>query len=234
MARNILKIIAYFISFIALGAVASFLVFKIVNSDKTGEVPSLAGKSVTEAAEQLNKRKLYLSIQGKEFHEEIPADHIISQQIKPGERNKAGTDVAVIVSRGPEIYSMPSFEGQLLEDAKLTLSNLEVQIKKITWVHSDSVAKGRILAQRPLSGNSTGNEINFLVSKGPYTVSYRCPSFVNMTIDDARLLAKELGILLIEKERGNRVIFQKPEAGALIHNGESVEIKLGRGWGMWF
>jgi beta-lactam-binding protein with PASTA domain len=101
-------------------------------------------------------------------------------------------------------------------------------------VHSDSVEKGKIIAQRPLSGNIKGNEINFLVSLGPYEVYYRCPAFVNMTVDDARMLARELSIELIEKDKGSRIIFQKPEAGALIKNGDSVEVKLGRGWGSWF
>lgn len=234
MIRNLLRIFVYSISFIAFGAMAAFLVFKVINFDKSGEVPMLEGQSVTEAAENLNKRKLFLSIAGKEYHEEIPEGHIVKQKINPGEKIRVGTEVEVIVSRGKEIYSMPSFEGQLLEDAKLTLINLEMKIKKVTWVHSDSVEKGRVIAQRPLSGNITGNEINFLVSLGPYKISYKCPSFVNMTIDDARMLAGELGVELIEKDKGSRVIFQKPEAGALIQNGDSVEVKLGRGWGMWF
>ncbi|HBH61666.1 MAG TPA: hypothetical protein DDX85_08015 [Nitrospiraceae bacterium] len=234
MIKNYLKITGYFISFLALGAVAVFLVVKIVGTDKSGEVPLLEGKSLTEAADHLNKNKLFLRIQGKEYHNEIPEGHIISQNIKPGEKIKTGTYVEVVMSRGQEIYSLPSFEGQMLEDAKLTLHNLGITIKKVTSVHSDSVAKGMIIAQRPLSGNTAGNEINFLVSLGPYTRTYRCPSFVNMTIDDARILAKELGIELKEKDSGGKVIFQKPEAGAVIQNGDSVEVKLGRGWGMWF
>lgn len=234
MIKNFFKISGYVISFIALGAAAAFLVFKIVNFDKTGAVPLLVGKSVTEAAERLNERKLNLSIKGNEYHGKIPEGYVISQKIKEGEKIRVGADVEVIVSKGPEIYSMPPFEGQLLEDAKLTLSNLNMKVKKVTWVHSDSVAKGKIIAQRPLSGNIPGNEINFLVSLGPYTVSYKCPAFVNMTIDDARILANELGIQLLEQDSGSRVIFQKPEAGAIINNGDTVEIKLGRGWGMWF
>jgi beta-lactam-binding protein with PASTA domain len=234
MIKNYLKITGYFISFLLLGVVAAFLVFKIVSSDKTGEVPLLKGKSLTEAAEYLNNNKLFLRIQGKEYHNEISEGHIISQKIKPGERVEAGTYVEVIVSKGQEIYSMPSFEGQMLEDAKQTLNNLGIKIKKVTSVHSDSMVKGMIIAQRPLSGNSAGNEINFLVSLGPYTRSYRCPAFVNMTIDDARRLAKGLGIELVEKESGSKVIFQKPEAGVIIKNGEPVEVRLGRGWGMWF
>jgi serine/threonine-protein kinase len=232
--KNFFKIIVYFISFVALGAVAAFLVYKIINFDKTGEVPLIEGKNLTEAADELNKRKLFLSIEGKEHSDEVPEGHIISQKIKAGEKIRVGTDVEVIVSRGQDIYSMPSFEGQFFEDAKLTLNNLDMKIKKVTKVHSDSVEKGKIIAQRPLSGNIKGNEINFLVSLGPYEVYYRCPAFVNMTVDDARMLARELSIELIEKDKGSRIIFQKPEAGALIKNGDSVEVKLGRGWGSWF
>ena len=55
-----------------------------------------------------------------------------------------------------------------------------------------------------------------------------------MRIDDARSLADKLGIRLIEKEKGSRVIFQKPEAGAIIKKGDMIEVKLGRGWGTWF
>jgi serine/threonine-protein kinase len=232
--RSFFKLLVYFIVFIAVGAAAAYLVFQIVNYDKSGEVPLLIGKSVTEAAELLNQRKLFLSIEDKDYHDEIPEGHIISQKTMQGEKIKVGTEVEVIVSKGQEIYTMPSFEGQLIDDAKLTLINLGMEIKKVTRVHSDSVSKGRIIAQRPLAGNITGNEINFLVSLGPYEVSYRCPSFVNMTADDARTLADELGIKLIEKDKGSRVIFQKPEAEAIIKKGDSVEIKLGRGWGMWF
>lgn len=234
MIKNYLKLFFYFISFSVVGAVAAYFVFQVVNFDKGGEVPLLVGKSITEAAELLNKRKLFLSIKGKYYHDEIPEGYIIEQKTEPGERIQVGTEVDVSVSKGHELYSMPSFEGQILEDAKLTLINLDMQIKKVTRVHSDSVSKGVIIAQRPLPGNISSNEINFLVSLGPYKVSYRCPSFVDMTIDDAGILAEELGIKLIEKERGSRVIFQKPEAGALINKGDSVEIKLGRGWGMWF
>lgn len=234
MKNNYLKITGYFIYFLALAAVIAFLVFKIVGYEKTGEVPLLVGKGLTEAVENLKKNKIFLSVRGKEYNNDIPEGRIISQDIKPGERVKEGINVEVIVSSGREIYSLPSFEGQKLEDAKLTLSNLGIKIKKITSVHSGSVAKGVIIAQRPLPGNTAGNEINFLASLGPYTRTYRCPSFVNMNIDDARTLAKELGIELKEKDSGNKVIFQKPEAGAIIKNGDSVDVKLGRGWGMWF
>ncbi len=232
--KNFFKLLGYFTTFIALGAAAVYLIYFLINFDKTGEVPLLAGKSVTEASELLNKRELLIYIKDKEYHDEIPEGHIIEQLIEAGTEIPVATRVGVIVSSGQEMYSMPSFEGQLIKNAKLTLTNFGMKIGKVTLVHSDSVERGKIIAQRPLPGNIESNEVNFLVSLGPYDVSYRCPSFVNMSVEEARLLAGKLGISLVEKDKGKRVIFQKPEAGALIKTGGSVEVKLGRGWGMWF
>jgi len=232
--KNYVKLLTYFIAFIAVGAMAVLLVYEVVNFDETSEVPSMVGKSVTEAAEMLNKRKLFLNIERKEHHEEILEGNILAQNVEPGQKVRIGSEVGVVVSKGTQIYSMPSFEGQLLDDAKLTMVNLGIQIKKITPVHSETVDEGKIIAQRPLPGNIDSNEIHFLVSLGPYEVLYRCPSFVNMTADDARILAGELGIRLAEKGKGSRIIFQKPEAGVAVQRGDSVEVTLGRGWGMWF
>ena len=234
MIKNFFKILMYLASFLAAAAVAVFLVVKVINIDKTGEVPMLEGLSLLEAKELMKERKLLLKIQGRENHPEILQDHIIKQNIRPGEDILVGAEIGVFVSKGPEMYTMPSFEGQALKKAKLTLANLGMKIRKITWVHSDTVKKGCVIAQRPLPGNIESNEINFLVSLGHYAVSYKCPAFVNMTTEDARMLAGELGIKLNEKEEGGRVIDQKPAAGSILKKGDTVEVVLGKGWGMWF
>ncbi len=232
--KTFFKFLGYFSVFLAIGLVAGYFVHRSLNFNKTGEVPLLVGKSITESAETLNRRKLFLSIEGKVHNDEILEGFIVKQDVAAGEEVPVGSEVGVYVSKGPEVYSMPSFEGQFLEDAKLTLLNLGMKVRKVTWVHSDSVEKDKIIAQRPLPGNITSNEMNFLVSLGHYAVSYKCPSFVNMTIDDAKILASELGLELSEKKKGSRVIFQKPEEGSIIKRGATVEITLGRGWGMWF
>ncbi len=234
MIKNFFRMLGYFVAFLFAGAAAVYLVFYIINYDKTGEVPMLVGKSVAESSELLNKRKLLIKIIDKEYNDEIAEGLISKQEVEAGKEIPVGTEVGVIVSNGQELYSMPSFEGQSLDDAKLTLVNLGMKTGKVTMVHSDIVLKNKIIAQRPLPGNIKRNEVNFLVSLGPYNVSYKCPSFVNMTLEDARILAAKLGIALVEKGRGRRVIFQKPEAGAVVKTGGSVEVKLGSGWGMWF
>ncbi|RJQ52364.1 MAG: PASTA domain-containing protein [Nitrospiraceae bacterium] len=132
------------------------------------------------------------------------------------------------------LFPMPSFEDQLLNEAKLTLENLDIKLGKVTWVHSDSVDKGKVIAQRPLPGSIRGKEVNFLVSLGPYDVIYRCPSFINMKIEDARILSENLGIKLVEQNEGTKVASQTPEEGTIIRKGDSVEVTLGSGRWMWF
>ncbi len=201
---------------------------------KTVDVPLLVGKDIKDVKKILIKKGLSLEIDDEAYNAEFPKGSIVRQNIEPGRRVKKGSEIRVVVSKGVEVFSMPSFEGQVLDEAKLTMINLGLKIGKITWVHSDMVERDRIIAQRPLPGNVRENEVNFLVSLGAYDVSYRCPSFVNMTIDDARKLAEAMGIKLIEQEQGSRVIFQKPEAGTIIKKGDTVEVTLGRGWGFWF
>ncbi|UCH43977.1 MAG: PASTA domain-containing protein [Nitrospiraceae bacterium] len=234
MIKNLSKLLFYGAAFLAVGAVAVFLFFEVANFNKSGKVPELLGKSLSEAEEILNQEKLSIKIIGRDYDGEIPEGHIISQDVAPGEDLQSGSEVGVYVSRGIELYSMPSFENQSLEDSKLSLANLGIKIKKITWVHSDDVEKNRIIAQRPLPGNIESNEINFLVSLGSYDVTYSCPSFINMPVDDAREIAKKLGLKLVIQDKGNKIIFQKPEAGASLKQGDTVELTLGRGWGMWF
>jgi serine/threonine-protein kinase len=236
MTKNIFKLSIYFAVFIVIGAVAAYFFFEIIDFGKTGEAPLLVGKSITEATELMNKRELILSIEGQDYNNEIPEGHITKQFVEAGTKMRAGSGIGVVVSRGKrqDIFSIPSFEDQLLEEAKLTFSNLDIRLGKVTWVHSDSVEKGKIIAQRPLPGSVNSSEINLLVSLGSYDVMYRCPSFINMTIEDARLLSEKLGIKLIEQNEGTKVVSQRPEEGAIVRKGDSVDITLGSGRWMWF
>ncbi|RJQ50008.1 MAG: PASTA domain-containing protein [Nitrospiraceae bacterium] len=234
--KNFLRFFMYFVIFAALGAAGAYLFSEKAGFWKAGQVPLLEGKSIAEAGELLKKRKLTLSVKGQEANSEIPEGHIIRQLAGSGNKIPAGSEVGVIVSRGKAegILSIPSFEDQLLNEAKMTVANLDMKLGKVTWVHSDTVEKEKIIAQRPLPGSVNSSEINFIVSLGPYDVLYKCPSFVNMTVEAARTLSEELGIGLNEKGEGNKIVSQKPGEGEMIRRGDLVEVTLGSGRWMWF
>lgn len=230
MPKKSQKIFLYIIGLIAF----ALIIYKTAGFYGPVKAPMLIGKDIKEAERLLRDKRLSLIVEGEDYDPAVPEGQIIRQDASPGENIKRGSAIKVFVSSGAGIVSMPSFEGQLLDEVKLTLINLGMKTGKVTWVRSETVGAGRVIAQRPLPGNAAGKEVNFLVSKGMYNVSYSCPKFVNMSIDDARGLADLLGLQLIEQEAGNRVTLQKPDAGTVINRGDSVEVTLGRSWGIWF
>lgn len=234
MFKNVLKLAIFFVGFIIAGAFVAFLVFKLINFSGTAKVPALIGKSVSDAASLLKDSGLSLEVQGEDYHADIPQGFIVTQDVQQGERIEKGSSVKVYISKGKATFVVPYLEGMDVDEVKLTLLNAGLEVGKTTWVHSDTQEKNRIIAQRPLPGYYDSNKVNLLVSLGPYEVSYKCPSFIKMTVDEARIMAKNLGLELIEKESGNIVMFQKPEAGSIIKKGESVEITLGHGGSFWF
>jgi len=142
--------------------------------------------------------------------------------------NETGRAGGVLNEKVSSLTTIPSLEGIDITDAKLALQELGIEIEKITWVHSDTIEKNRVVAQRPLPGTSEEGKINLLVSSGPYDVSYRCPSFIRMSLEEARRLADTLGLKLIEKGDADIVTSQEPEAGTIVKKGDSVEITLSK------
>jgi len=234
MLKSFFKLILYFSGFVVLGAVATLLILRLINFEKTVMVPSLAGKTISEATGLLKDRDLFLEIDREDYSDELPPGHIIKQDVKQGEKVKKYTNIRVFVSKGKTMITTPYFEGMDINDVKLSLKKLGMEIGKITRLHSDNVEKDRVITQRPLPGYFSGNKVNLVVSLGPYDVSYRCPQFVDMTVVEARKTANALGLKLIERKEGRVIVLQKPEAGAIINKGDSVEVTLGRGWGLWF
>ncbi|MCK5427008.1 MAG: PASTA domain-containing protein [Thermodesulfovibrionia bacterium] len=234
MQDKFYKFVLYGLGFIVLSGILVLLVFKIISLEKSVKVPMIIGKSISEATELLEERGLFLGVEGKEYNLEIPSDYIISQDRAEGEKIKKGSSIKVFVSMGKAIFKIPYLEGSDIDDVEQILMELDVKIGKITRVHSYTVKKDIVIAQRPLPGFSEDNTVNLLVSSGLYTVSYRCPSFLNMTIHEARKSATILGLRLIEHDSGSVIVFQKPEAGTIITKGDAVEVTLGRGWGLWF
>jgi beta-lactam-binding protein with PASTA domain len=234
MFKNLFKLILYFLGFVAVGAVAAFLIFELVNFNRTVKVTSLIGKSISEARGLLKDRGLFLVIEGEDYDAEISSGHIIRQDVEQDGKVKKGTSIRVFISKGKAMFTIPFFEGMDINDVELTLKKLGMKMGKITKVHSDTVEKNRVITQRPLPGYFSDNKVNLVVSLGPYDVSYRCPLFIDMTIDEARKVARALGLKLIEQDEGRVIVFQKPEAGAIVKRGDSVEVTLGLGGGLWF
>jgi len=234
MLKNFFKILFYSLGFVAVGVIVALLFFKVIDFKKTVSVPSLIGKNILEASRLLSDMGLSLEVVGEEYNDKISRGAIIQQDVSEDQKVEKGSSIRVYVSKGKTEFTIPYLEGMVMSDVELTLLTSGLEIGKVTRVHSDTIEKGAVMAQRPLSGTSTERKVNLLVSLGPYEMSYKCPSFVRMPIEDARQIADGLGIKLIEQASGNVVVSQDTVAGSIIKKGDSVGVTLGRKRGFWF
>ena len=95
-------------------------------------VPTLTG--VTQNQAQASLEQLGLSMAATEqFSATVPQGQIISQDPAPHTTVHRGDTVKVVVSKGPEMVTVPDLTGQQVDEAKQTLEGLgfNVQVKKI-------------------------------------------------------------------------------------------------------
>jgi serine/threonine-protein kinase len=224
--KQVLKIGLYIILFVYLTVMSSYITFRVMGSKKTATVPNLIGKSLSEASEEVVKKRLYLKIEGKEFSNDYPVDHIVSQDIPANNKIKEGRTIRVILSKGPRINYMPEFFGLNLDEARELAIKKRIKIGKIITVHSDNIEKGMVIAQRPTPDEKGLSRITLLVSKGPFRTLYRCPDFTAMSLDDAKYISSRMGVELALKGYGSIIAEQAPRPGAIIKKGDVVKIKL--------
>ncbi|GAB4405974.1 MAG: hypothetical protein OHK0032_00730 [Thermodesulfovibrionales bacterium] len=217
----------YLLGFIILGLVSGYLAFKLLSFSRTVEVPDLRGKTLLEANSLLNKRGLYLKVEGEDHDPAVAPGNIARQDIPPGNKVKEQRGIKVILSKGPKVLFVPEFTGMSIEEAESVAAKSGLRVSRILRVHSDVVEKDRIIAQRPNPEEPIQGELSIVVSAGPYSSIYYCPDFSNKGRDEAQGLAEKLGLEVEFKGSGEWVRSQKPKPGSLIKSGETIHLQLG-------
>ena len=74
-------------------------------------IPDVVGMTVGSARAEMEALGLTLTEAGQEFSDDIPLGSVISQGLEPGAEVERGTDMTVIVSKGPDIVPFPDLSG---------------------------------------------------------------------------------------------------------------------------
>ncbi|WP_309820022.1 Stk1 family PASTA domain-containing Ser/Thr kinase [Pseudarthrobacter sulfonivorans] len=147
-------------------------------------IPVVANKSVAQA-QQLLSDAGFQSRTNDVFDDDVPSGLVVGSEPAAGTEIRKFQPVALFVSKGPQLFELPTLTGGTLEEAKNALNQAEMALGKVTEQFDDAVAAGVVLAQDPASGTPTrhGTPVNLLVSKGPQPIPV--PSVVGMEEDDA-------------------------------------------------
>jgi beta-lactam-binding protein with PASTA domain len=224
--NSIFKVFFYLLLFLIVGIFFGYMTFKILSFSRTVEVPNLYGKSLVESNKILSDRGLYLKIEGEDFSSTIPPGNIIKQDIPPGEKIKEKRSIKVIISKGPKIRAVPLLLNETIYNADSILLQKGLKIGRVIMVHSDSVEKDKVIAQKPGPNEQIEDQITLIVSLGPYDREYICPDFKGMSIEQAEEILKRLNIKYIKKGTTGFVQLQSPPPGSLIKKGDIISLEV--------
>lgn len=204
----------------------------------TVTVPSFVGTSLIDANEELIRLRLNSQVVEHLTSDRYPADTIMNQQPSAGTQVRQGRQVSFVVSSGIIARSMPDLRYQSMREVGLDLSRTHLQLGKITYARSDLVPEDHVISQdpQPLANIVEGEIVNLVVSRGG-AATVHVPSFVGMTIDDARTLAARDGIKLgqiVWTPLGSYpphgvVARQKPDPGTTINSFDTVSLQVSAG-----
>ncbi|MEU1848932.1 Stk1 family PASTA domain-containing Ser/Thr kinase [Streptomyces sp. NPDC019990] len=184
-------------------------------------VPALAGRPLDKARDLLKDDGLAPGMVTREFSEDMPKGSVISARPADGTKVRAGTAVALVVSKGSPI-DLPDVTGDDLADARSELQDAGLKVKiAAERVNSSEYGKGQVARQSPNPGSraAEGDTVTLTVSKGPEMVEV--PDVVGDSVDDARQALEGAGFR-VEEDRGLLGLFGDTVKGQSVEGGETA------------
>ncbi|HMK43091.1 MAG TPA: PASTA domain-containing protein [Dissulfurispiraceae bacterium] len=154
----------FLVLFISIGS--GYLTFTLLTMNRTIIMPDLRGKGMVEANDLLRSKGLYIRLEGDDYDGEVPQGAIARQNIPAGAGVKQGREIGVVLSRGSRIAFVPDVVGQTVAQAETSLQPRGIKIAKVMYVHSESIPKDTIIAQRPEPLEKGADQFSIVVSLG--------------------------------------------------------------------
>lgn len=215
-----------------IAAIAGWYFFSGPGAGKV--LPSLVGMTQSQGQSAVESLGATLKVESSNFDEQVPADRILSSSPSAGKRIKAGSVVSVVVSKGPERYTVPDLAGKSVNDADSALAELGLLLGTRTDAFSDSIPTGMIISSTPAAGTQVrrGTNIDIVVSKGADLVAL--PSYIGLSADQAMSELGDAGfrptqeLAYSDKVAAGNVISQTPAAGN-VQRGTVVALVVSQG-----
>lgn len=215
--------------FVVVCVVSTFASYQFLSKGITVKVPEIKGKSLQEAEMITMEKGLLLKVGSERYDHSVPTGFVLDQDLPAGSHVRGQAELKVVLSKGPEVRLIPSSIGMGLKEAKASFLKKNLALGDVIRVHSDSVKKDVVIAQKPAPEEWSGENISLVVSDGPYDIIYYSPFFLGMNKRDALLIAAELGLNVELRDKGGSQVVtrQSPDAGAEISKGATIRFTIG-------
>ena len=201
-------------------------------------VPSLTGKTMDQAKQELNGTGLGIRQAGTASSDTVEKGQIISQDPADGKTVEKNTTIEVIISSGSagnseNAVDIPNVVGQSETDASAALTAKGFNVTKTTS-YSSSVAEGYVISQTP-NGDTQGKEgdtITLEISLGSEKITVPDVSTSYKSEEQAKELLSQFNVSTVTKYSDTDagiVIGQSLAVGTQADPGASITITVSLG-----
>ncbi len=198
-------------------------------------VPSTVGATQLEAKSVLDPLGLTFVVVEKRFSEDIPEGYVIESSPAAGKRVEQGSNINLILSKGPERFLIPQLTGLTPQAAKNLITKFPIKVEPIVEEFNSEIPKGYVIGSNPVAGEKVKRNSKFIiiVSKGIEQVAIA--SYVGKSSEQALNELTEAGFDVKQKYDFSEtrllgeVISQKPEGGKEADKGSKVELIVSKG-----
>ncbi|GCB50134.1 Stk1 family PASTA domain-containing Ser/Thr kinase [Streptomyces sp. NL15-2K] len=203
----------------------------ISDGPETVKVPDLEGYRLDKARAVLKQSGLEPGMVTRAFSEDVPKGFVISSDPAVGIERRAGSAIALTVSKGRPV-DIPDVTGEDLADARAELAEAGLKVKvSAEEVTSSEFDKGQVARQTPGSGRqvAAGDTVTLTLSKGPKMIEV--PDVVGDRVDEAKEKLEGAGFQ-VDEDRGLLGLFgdtvksQSVEGGETAPEGSKIKITI--------
>ncbi|MGJ7441390.1 Stk1 family PASTA domain-containing Ser/Thr kinase [Aquipuribacter sp. MA13-6] len=187
-------------------------------------VPDVRGLGLEEARSTLGAAGLVPGAVAEAYSDDVEAGLVLSTDPTAGTDLRGDSEVALVLSRGPEPVPVPDVVGGSVEQARTALEDAGLRLGGTTE-EFDAADAGTVVAQDPEGTDvRPGTVVDVVVSRGPEPVAV--PDVFESPFDAAAAELEALGFVVERRGSGifDRVVSQDPSAGTELAPGSTVVV----------
>jgi len=197
---------------------------------QTVKVPDVQGDALSNARTRLKAEGLQPGMVTREFSDDVPKGFVISTDPEDGTTLRAGSAIALTVSKGAPV-DVPDVTGEDLADARADLAEAGLKVKIATTRVNSEYDAGQVAEQTPVGDSQAadGDTVTLTISKGPEMIEV--PDVTGDSVDDAKTELEAAGFQ-VDEDRGLLGLFgdtvkkQSVKAGDTAPKGSTIKITI--------
>ncbi|MFD5556279.1 Stk1 family PASTA domain-containing Ser/Thr kinase [Streptomyces sp. NPDC127068] len=198
---------------------------------QTVRVPDVTDRTLAVARKEITAAGLEPGMVTDAFDTTVPRGEVISTDPAAGTERRAGSAVAITLSRGAPV-AVPELEGKGLEEAQEALAELGLKSEIAPERVTAKVPAGEVAQQFPRARSEVaeGDTVTLTLSEGPEMIEV--PDVVGDGVDDARQTLEAAGFA-VKVDRGILGLFgdtvdeQSVAAGEEAPEGSEITLRIG-------